>query len=1145
MRLTRDGLRLSPSDLNNFLACEHRTWLDLRRARGEIALRKAPRPDAELLAERGRQHEAAFLQELVDTGHDVAEIDADAGAETAAAATIDAMRAGREVVYQAAFADDGWHGYADFLVRVEEPSALGSWSYEAYDAKLATHPKPYFIFQLLFYTEQIARIQGRWPENMRLVLGDGQRPAFRPRDFLAYATRVRERYLEGLGAYGDGAQPPYPYPVAHCDYCDWWAHCRDKRRADDHLSLVAFLSRAQGMRLEAAGVHTVAALGTLAEDTSVPRVPGATLGALRQQARLQLESRGRTTPLREFLEPEPERGFARLPPPSPGDVFFDIEGDPYWGDEGLEYLLGTVTLAEPDYRPLWAHDRDGERAIFEHWVDWVSDRLARHPDLHVYHYNHYEPTTVKKLMARYGTREAEVDDLLRRKVFVDLYTVVRQAMRVGAESYSLKSIEELYPLERDADITQAGGSILAYQEWVESGDPAKLDAIAQYNRDDCRSTRALRDWLQEEKHEAERRLGVSIDALEPPAPRVPSEETAALLAQVAALERDLTAGQSEDVSALTGEERARRLAADVLSYHRREAKPEWWAYFDRLGQSADGLRDEDSEAIGDLTPALDLTWEDAGRSWLHPLRYPPQQHKLGPGDAVDPEREKSVTIARMQDDRGLLWIKRAKASADRPLPRSLIPGQPIPQRAQELALRRLAARIRDHGTAPCSTLDAAADLLARRSPRLVAGTPPLQPGPVELKRLHAQVAGLDDSVLFIQGPPGSGKTWTGARLVARLLRDGRRVGVTATAHKAIHNLLDDLERHAAEERLEFRGLKKASGGDESHHESRHITSSTDNADFPPADPQVRLVAGTAWLWAREEMRESVDVLFVDEAGQVSLADVLAMAGAARSVVLLGDPQQLAHVSHGTHPRGSGASVLEHTLGDAATVAPAEGVFLDHTYRMHPDVCRFVSNAMYDGRLQPVDACARQRVDADGELSGAGVSMLAVEHEDNRQTAPQEAERVAGAVQQLLDTGWFTDCAGSRRRLTLDDVLVVAPYNAQVRCLRERLPAGARVGTVDKFQGQQAPVVFFSMTSSSGEDVPRGMDFLFSRNRLNVAVSRAQALAVIVCSPRLLWARCNTVEQMRLVNALCEFADEAAAQRVLASDLDMDGGLSLT
>ncbi len=1120
----RDGrLHLSPSDLNNFLACEHRTALDLGRARGEITLVKTLRPDAELIAERGRRHEEDYLAGLEADGLDVVRIER---GEDAVAATEAAMRAGRQVIHQASFAVANWRGRADFLLRVDEPSELGPFSYEPADAKLATHPKPYFVFQLLFYADQVAQIQRRYPARIHVVLGTKERRSLKPRDFAAYADRVQARFLKTLKAYHDGADPPYPYPVEHCDYCDWWARCRDRRRADDHLCLVAFLTRAQAMKLEAAGVRTVAQLAGLPGERAVPGISRPTLAGLRQQAWLQLHSRGQEPPLHELLPPEPGRGFSRMPAPSAGDVFFDIEGDPYWGEEGLEYLLGSMTLdgegGAPAYKALWAHDRAQERVAFEQWVDWITARLAREPDLHVYHYNHYEPTAIKKLMARHGTREAEVDELLRRKVFVDLYTVVRQAMRIGTASYSLKEVEALYPLERDAEVTDAGGSILAYQGWLVTREDQRLEAIEEYNADDCRSTLGLRDWLLDE------RGGVSF--AETDAPSAMSDAQRERLAEGERLEAalhssvergqtprdtpDVDRGQTpRDTPDVDRGQTPQVLLADLLLYHRREARPEWWAYFERLGRTPDELRDEDPEAIGDLAPADDVPLEEVAQSYLHPLRFPPQQHKLGPGILVDPASGKGYEVPRIDDEAGLVWLKRGKKSLHKPLPEALVPPKPIPQNAQIAALRALAARVIEEGLGD----DVACDLLRRRPPALGAGS------------LAEQVGALGSGALFIQGPPGSGKTYTGARLVCGLLREGRRVGVAATSHKAIGKLLDEIEAAADEQGLAFVGLKKASAGNpESVYASMHIASSTDNAAFPPSGEGVGLIAGTPWLWAREEMRGSVDVLFVDEAGQVALADAVAIAGAARSMVLLGDPQQLAHVSQGTHPRGSGASVLEHLLGERETVAAGEGVFLAETFRMHPDVCRFVSDAMYDGRLSPVRGCERQAVASAG-LSGAGVRMLEVEHAENRQCAPEEAVVIAEQVELLLDGGRFTDARGLKHALTLDDILVVAPFNAQVRYLRDRLPAGARVGTVDKFQGQQAPVVFFSMTSSSGEDVPRGMDFLFSRNRLNVAVSRAQALAVVVCSPRLLWARCNTVEQMRLVNALCAFADEAARQ----------------
>jgi uncharacterized protein len=288
---------------------------------------------------------------------------------------------------------------------------------------------------------------------------------------------------------------------------------------------------------------------------------------------------------------------------------------------------------------------------------------------------------------------------------------------------------------------------------------------------------------------------------------------------------------------------------------------------------------------------------------------------------------------------------------------------------------------------------------------------------------------------------------------------------------------------------------------------------------------VLLLAGTAWLFSREDMAGVVDTLFVDEAGQVSLADALALGTCARNVVLLGDPQQLGQVSQGIHPEGASASVLEHLLGGDDTVSADRGLFLSRTWRMHPDVCRFISETSYEGRLHAVPACERQRIDSSG-LSGTGLRWLPVEHEGNRGSSVEEADRIAAEL-ELLVGATFTDRDGRERRLGWDDILVVTPYNAQVRCLRARLGPHARIGTVDKFQGQEAPVVFFSMATSSGDDLPRNLEFLFSRNRLNVAISRAQSLAVLVASPELLEIRCRTIEQMRMVNALCRFVEEAA------------------
>ena len=609
-----------------------------------------------------------------------------------------------------------------------------------------------------------------------------------------------------------------------------------------------------------------------------------------------------------------------------------------------------------------------------------------------------------------------------------------------------------------------------------------------------------------------------LASLAPEPPREPSERQRLVRARTEAAREELLAGLPDLESEDDPEQRARRTALALLGYHAREAKPAFWALFARRERTLEQLRDEDPEAIAGLEV---VACEDLGKAWRWTLTFPAQEYKLGPGDADEPLAERGARIEALDEGARTVVVRRGKGRGDDP-PAALGPGWPYGTKEQEDALFRLAQRIIARGLEPCGDLDAATDLLVRRPPRLRPGTPALRDEPFDLERLRAQVRGLDASALVVQGPPGTGKTWTGARLALDLVARGRRVGIMATSHKAINNLLRALEEAADEAGTTFRGWKKRSGAENDYASDRvQCSPAPDEEDGP-----VLVHASTAWHWARADARLSVDVLFVDEAGQVALADALAVSQAARSVVLLGDPQQLAHVSQGTHPLGAGASVLEHVLGEHDTVPPDRGVLLPRSWRMHPAVAAFVSRTMYEGRLTSAPGCERLRVDAPG-LSGSGLRLVGVPHEDNRGRSPEEAEAVAGLVARLLDGGSHVDRLGLRRPLTLDDILVVAPYNAQVRCLAAKLPPGERVGTVDRFQGQEAPVVLFSMATSRGEDVARGMGFLFSRNRLNVAVSRAQALAVVVCSPALLAARCSTVEDMRLVNMLCRFAEEAS------------------
>jgi len=357
---------------------------------------------------------------------------------------------------------------------------------------------------------------------------------------------------------------------------------------------------------------------------------------------------------------------------------------------------------------------------------------------------------------------------------------------------------------------------------------------------------------------------------------------------------------------------------------------------------------------------------------------------------------------------------------------------------------------------------------------------------------------------------------------------GKRVGITAGSHKVISNLLSSICQIATEldHQLTIAQKPDAQKLDGCDHKFVTLVDENDHVLEKLQSGATKIAAGTPWLWSREEMMESVDVLFVDEAGQMSLANVLAVSPAAQSVVLLGDPQQLDQPQKGVHPPGAEVSALSHLLDGRATIEPDQGLFLKNSWRLHPDICEFTSEVFYDGRLSARPENSLQRLNASGVLDGTGLRFVPVVHSGNLSDAPEEVQRIASLVEQLLSAGaTWTNKKSETVRLELKDILIVAPYNAQVALLKQKLP-DARVGTVDKFQGQEAPVVFYSMTSSTPEDAPRGMEFLYSSNRLNVATSRAQCVTVLVASPALFDVQCKTPRQMELANAFCRYLEMA-------------------
>lgn len=1118
----------SASDIVNFLECGHLTSLDLRHLETPLPLAQEDEPLA-LVQAKGLEHERAYLEKLRVQGLRIVDVsEAGDSLEARLRRTEAAMREGAEAIYQAAFRHGSYVGHADFLLRVARPSALGGHGYEAADTKLARSPRAKFVVQLAFYSWLLGLAQGAEPRHMSVVLGNGVEQRFAVSDYAHYFRRVLAGFEAFVGA--KGAQT-YPEPCEKCAQCRWSALCDEQWQADDHLSQVANITGQQIRKLQAGGIGTLAQLGRLAPGAAVPLLEGTTLQRLRAQAALQLRAREEGGRYYELIPRGPEpglRGFERMPRPDEGDMFFDMEGDPL-EDGGLEYLFGVYVRdgGREAFHPFWAHNRREEKAAFERFMDFVVERLRRYPDAHIYHYAPYEETAIKRLMSVHGTREAEVDSLLRMHKLVDLYQVVREALRVSEPSYSIKSIEHFYRPRREGGVTNAGASIVFYERWRAERDERLLQAIEDYNRDDVVSTWQLREWLRQIRPQdlawANDRGQQDIEAA-----RFEAGAKTEAEARLDRYREPLLDGLPDEEPAWTADQAHRALVFQLLDFHRREQKPEWWAYFARA-EASDAELVEDSECLGGLVRDHDAPLLKEGRSLRYTYRYPPQETKLRTGASCR-EIRGGQKLNKLEIDPRACTLSFTWAKPEPPPPRLAAgPDQPINNKVLADAVFRYADALLEAGARAPTRFRAVDALLRREAPRLHGvepGRPLIDPGRPLLEQAVTLVAALDESALFVQGPPGAGKTYIGSRLLVHLLRQGKRVAVTSNSHHAINNLLAGVEKAAREQGFVFAGAKKSGApGDDTCLGGDCIEDVFDNKKIDPARHQ--LVAGTAWLFSRPEMEGRFDYLFVDEAGQVSLANLVAVGLCARNIILLGDQMQLGQPTQGCHPGRSGESTLEYLLDGEATIAPDRGIFLDTSYRMHPAICGFVSSAIYDGRLRAAEATRSQRLalsaGADPALRESGIVYVPVPHEGNAQSSPEEARRVA-ALYASLRAQHYDDGEGRAVRLGADDVLVVAPYNVQVNALKAALPPDARVGTVDKFQGQEAQVVIISMATSSGATMPRDMEFLFSRNRLNVAISRAKSLAVLVASPALLSVRCRTPEQMALVNTLCWVAE---------------------
>ena len=1135
---------ISPQDLVSELECHQRVALNAAVKQGLLDAPQSDESMLRLLQRRGQRHEVARLTELRDLRiFELPALQRWTADELAAAwqATESAMLQEFDVIYQATLYTGDFLGLADFLIISRDENDYprrgedGRVVYEPVDAKSAMSAKRAAALQVGAYAETLVRLGWPRPTKVHLWLAgesnDWSGPAER---FIAVAREVRERLQAKLPHLTGVPSPEWAAPREACPRCRWEKHCDEGRHQARDLSMIQGIRSTTRERLVSAGISTIDDMSTATDAARPPRVGLETFDRLRDQAALQIRGGRDNTIVWEVTDPT---RLGSLPPRSPGDVWFDMEGFPGW-DNGvsLEYMFGVGCLQGQtfDFQAFEAVDRSTERQAFIDFVDFVMDRLRQYPDLHVYHYADYERRTLLELAQRHGVREQEVDHLVRSGTLVDFYEVVRHSMRFSTESLSLKYIEPVYGHQRpkgEDDVSTALGSVIEFERAMLARDVGDISGfekilsnIRYYNKDDCLSTYELDRWLR----------SIAQVSSEFALPRdLPGEEDVESATEAERVADALLQGVPIDRAERTPDQHAQALLAATLDYHRREERPQWWKIFDWAQSDLAVLEDDSSVLVVDQAEAsawgrtgrqrkdrrrltlssatqqardvfdaqgpVFLLYDEAPDGMFQPAGTPRGFHQA---QIVEVGRD-SLVVEEAEGKNGETWGA---------LPIAVLPGPPVNAGPIRRVLQELGDQVLQAVTEgrPAWPDAVWADLLRGRPPRRSATFPRTRDDIADI------TGALRDSSSYVavQGPPGTGKTYVGSRVVSALASEGWRIGVVAQSHSVVDNFLEAV--HEADPSVP---IGKETQGSKAISQPWEVSKLE---TFTSSQSGGFVIGGTAWTLCRQNVRDlRLDLLVIDEAGQFALTNAIAASASVERVLLLGDPQQLPQVSQGSHPEPVEASVLRHVSGGEPVLPKDRGYFLEQTYRMHPALTDPVSRLQYEGKLTSADVTSMRSLDG----VAPGVIPVPVAHVGNTTSSPEEAGAVVDIVRGALGRAWRdakNGAALSPRPAVTDDIIVVAAYNAQVRLIRRRLEEagikGVAVGTVDKFQGREAPIVILSMATSSGDDLPRGLDFLLSPNRLNVAVSRGQWACYVVHSPALREVAPSSVEGLGSLGA---------------------------
>ena len=1151
MKIEKQNILTSPSDLNNFTLCKYHIKNDKLSFTNKLLKRK-PKGDLELIIKLGFEHEKKHLNLFKNKFKKVKIINDKSTENQRYKDTILALKEGFKIIHKAFLIEDTFRGEVDFLIRVETKSDIGAWSYEVWDTKIARKPQTRHVLQITAYSYMLGKLQGLLPKKMYLIGGDDEEHPYNVADFTDYFTYTRKVFLNFIKNMDK--EKIYPEKCSHCKICRWYDECEKIWKKDNYINQIAGIRKTQIDRFKKENIITVEDLCSINLDNpNFKKINSNVLSNLKTKASLVQKKRVSGKSNYIITETESNKGLYKLPKPNSADVFIDLEGYPFFGKRGFEYLHGLYlnTGKKMEFKYFWAKslNQKDEEENFIDLIEYLKKHFDKNPNAYLYHYNEYEKTALRNLSndfySVYPDGSHFIDKLQRLEKFVDLYRVVEQCMLTSEKDISLKTIETFYKKDRKASIKSAAESILLYNQWLSSKKESLKQDIINYNKDDCISTYELRDFLMKERPKDMPLFSLSEDDQKEHEEEKEWEKKDKEL--IKNLEKKKNVDNKEFINNLKS----------IVGFHMRESKPEFWAMYDRKEKEHEDLVD-DTTCIANCIRTSDSPEKDK-LSQLFKYKFQKQDYKLKEGDTgydilgtttrTPPDKKTTgFSIKKITEVGGdeYLTLKVGKGIIKRigsmPNQLTLGPGKPFATYDQQKALNRYLSSILDKKEE--NKYKCINDFLNAEFPDITGikkGENLINEKEDFVDQTVRVIQNLQSSCLAIQGPPGTGKTWISAKVIIELLKQGKKIGISSNSHKAINNLLKQIEDIAVKEKFEFKGIKKCSPDKETgkikedhifngktemiHNTTSNISGSSDHSLF----------AGTLWYFSYTGSKkgeekppifdQSLDYMFIDEAGQVSLAGAIVLGVTSKNLILIGDQMQLANPIKGVHAGNSGKSCLEFLLQNNDTIPLNKGIFLKETRRLNKKICKFISERFYESRLKPHEIAEKRKVHSKvKDFENEGIFYIPIDHQGCSTSSDEEAKKIKVIYDQILESKYVEEDDKGKKISGLikhDNIMTIAPFNVQVGRLIKELGEKAKVGTIDKFQGQEAKVVFISFTSSDPENLPRHKDWFFSRNRLNVAISRSQSIAIVIFNPNLLLTACKKIDEMKLVNNFCK------------------------